>query len=361
MSSFIKDAAHRLFSGEVNKQLITSVESGAFPADLWAQVVESGFTRLFRGEDEGGIEAEWIDVYDLFHALGYHQVPAPVAETAIAHLLLAKAGVALDVDTPIALGSATSASSLRLDAGGPAARLSGQLNAVKWARHSSHALVATAAPTRQLLLVALDADAVNIMPRKDISGMPADLVVFDRAPVLACIDAPFSDLKDPLQTLGAGARAMMMVGALEFILDQSVQYAKDRVQFGKPIGKNQAIQQQLAALAGELALAYATAQTAARDLPGLHAQRSPNALFSVATAKINAGEAANTGAGIAHQVHGAIGFTYEHQLNFATRRLWAWRSDFGSTSWWARELGSAYAQAGGDAFWANLVDRVIPA
>ena len=82
-----------------------------------------------------------------------------------------------------------------------------------------------------------------------------------------------------------------------------------------------------------------------------------DARFEIAVAKVRVGEAAGVGAGIAHQTHGAIGFTYEHSLHFATRRLWSWRAEFGSESAWARELGHAVAARGADALWSDLTAR----
>jgi len=72
---------------------------------------------------------------------------------------------------------------------------------------------------------------------------------------------------------------------------------------------------------------------------------------------VRAGEAAGLGAGIAHQVHGAIGFTYEHSLHFATRRLWSWRAEFGSESQWAQVLGRAIAARGANQLWPDLTTR----
>ena len=74
----------------------------------------------------------------------------------------------------------------------------------------------------------------------------------------------------------------------------------------------------------------------------------------MATAKIRAGEAAGTGAAIAHQVHGAMGFTREYSLHQATRRLWSWRDDFGAESVWAISLGEMIAGRGADALWPTL-------
>ena len=68
-------------------------------------------------------------------------------------------------------------------------------------------------------------------------------------------------------------------------------------------------------------------------------------------AKLRVGEAAGTGAAIAHQVHGAMGFTYEHSLHHATRRLWAWREEFGNETHWATQLGHMVAERGADELW----------
>jgi acyl-CoA dehydrogenase len=80
-------------------------------------------------------------------------------------------------------------------------------------------------------------------------------------------------------------------------------------------------------------------------------------LLEAASAKIRVGEAAGEGAAIAHQVLGAIGFTKEHVLHRFTRRLWAWRDDFGNESYWAVRLGSMVAKQGADALWPMLAAR----
>ena len=69
------------------------------------------------------------------------------------------------------------------------------------------------------------------------------------------------------------------------------------------------------------------------------------------------GEAAGTGAAIAHQVHGAMGFTYEHSLHHATRRLWSWREEFGNEAVWAARLGRMVAERGADGLWPFITAR----
>jgi acyl-CoA dehydrogenase len=123
------------------------------------------------------------------------------------------------------------------------------------------------------------------------------------------------------------------------------------VQFGKPISKFQAIQHLMAQLAAETAAA-----SAAVDMAVEASVVAPDR-FAVAVAKARAGEAAGRGSAIAHQAFGAMGFTREHQLQYATRRLWAWRDEFGSEAYWQAELGRTIAAKGADRLWATLTEK----
>ena len=79
--------------------------------------------------------------------------------------------------------------------------------------------------------------------------------------------------------------------------------------------------------------------------------------LEAASAKIRSAEAAQEGAAIAHQVHGAIGFTKEHVLHRFTLRLLSWRDDFGNESHWAVELGNLVAARGANEFWPLVAAR----
>jgi acyl-CoA dehydrogenase len=154
---------------------------------------------------------------------------------------------------------------------------------------------------------------------------------------------------DELMAIGAALRAMQMAGALERVLLQTADYARTRVQFGKPIAAFQAIQQQLAVLAGHTAAAGIAAEAAIADI------EAPERLSrSAAIAKVRAGDAATAATNIAHQVHGAIGITKEHSLHFATRRLWSWRAEFGADATWAARLGRESARVGSEAYWPSV-------
>ncbi len=92
------------------------------------------------------------------------------------------------------------------------------------------------------------------------------------------------------------------------------------------------------------------AAASAVDHAAAVAERGP-ALDEIAVAKIRAGKAAGIACRIAHQVHGAMGFTQEYSLQHATRRLWAWRDEAGGEALWARRFGQRLAAGGADALW----------
>ena len=154
---------------------------------------------------------------------------------------------------------------------------------------------------------------------------------------------------ETLRAFGAAMRANQIAGALSRALEITLQYANERVQFGKPIAKFQAIQHNLAMLAAHSAAANAAADMAAE------AAANGMKLLPIAAAKARCGEAASIGAGIAHQTHGAIGFTREHMLHYFTKRLWSWRDEFGKESDWSLVIGRAAAKAGPTRIWSDIV------
>jgi acyl-CoA dehydrogenase len=140
-----------------------------------------------------------------------------------------------------------------------------------------------------------------------------------------------------------------MAGALNAALDLSVQYTRERQQFGKPLASFQAIQQQLAVFAEEAAAADMAAASAFR------AADRGEAWFEIACAKLRANQAARISISVAHQVHGAMGFTAEYRLQHLTKRLWTWGSEHGNERYWADKIGARIASRGPENFWPDLV------
>jgi acyl-CoA dehydrogenase len=138
-------------------------------------------------------------------------------------------------------------------------------------------------------------------------------------------------------------RAVQICGALEAALTLTIEFAEQRVQFGRSLSAFQAIQHLLAEMGAEAAAASAAADAAVSQVqPGQALD-----FRSVAAAKLRASLAASIVCEHAHQIHGAIGYTQEYLLARLTRRLWQWRDDFGGESYWAGELGrEALSNAG---------------
>ncbi|TVZ02294.1 hypothetical protein EAS64_26115 [Trebonia kvetii] len=213
-----------------------------------------------------------------------------------------------------------------------------------WARQSGH--VAVLAGDRVVLLrrgeFAIRA-GVNLAgePRDDVS---VDVVV----PAAQVHELPSGSPVSAraFRERAALARAALMAGAARRALELSVGYAGEREQFGRPIGRFQAVQQHLAAMAGEVLLCTAAVEAAALALDG-----GSGADVAVSAAKAVAGQAAGLVTSLAHQVHGAIGFTEEHPLRHATMRLWAWRDEAGNEEEWSAGLGQRALDAGAEGLW----------
>lgn len=182
-------------------------------------------------------------------------------------------------------------------------------------------------------------------------GEPRDSVGLINHQVSPSDFAPYPENEPSLLFWGALLRALQMTGAMRRVLELSVQYANEREQFGRPIGKFQAVQQQLSVAAGQVAAASAAAEFAARRII------SPHALYAVATAKARVGEAAGVVAAVGHQVHAAMGFTQEHTLHNSTRRLWTWRDEFGNEAHWQEKLGALACEWGRDQLWPEITAR----
>jgi acyl-CoA dehydrogenase len=129
--------------------------------------------------------------------------------------------------------------------------------------------------------------------------------------------------------------AVQMAGAMTEVFKRTLQYANDRIQFGRSIGKFQAVQHQLSLMAEQTAAASMAARMACAT-----SEPMPGPLAS-AVAKSRASEAAVLVCGVAHAVHGAIGITEEFDLQLFTRRLHAWRAQAGTESYWNERVGRA--------------------
>jgi acyl-CoA dehydrogenase len=347
--TLLADTCTRLFTAEVTPALIEAAEKGTWPAALWRELEENGLTLPQIPEAHGGAGGEWADAQVVLSAAGRFAVPLPVAETMIGAWLLSSSRLNVPMG-PITVAPVRQADTLTLARDGGSWRLGGTAARVPWGASAGHVVVLAEGEGKPMVALVKGGTA-KAEADVNLAKEPRDTLSWSGAPVLAAAAAGSDLPADALMLGGAMARSAQMAGGLEFLLAQSVKYVTERVQFGRPLASFQAIQQQLALLAGHTAAAGMAAQNA------FAAMDRGEAGFEIAVAKIRTGEASGLGAGIAHQCHGAIGFTYEHTLHFVTRRLWSWRAEFGAEPYWSERLGRDVAARGADALWPYLTSR----
>jgi acyl-CoA dehydrogenase len=213
--------------------------------------------------------------------------------------------------------------------------VSGTVGRVPWARRAER--IALVLDGR---VYAVAREDVEVHPGSNLAGEERDTVVIDRADVepQADIDA------DRLLLRGALIRVALMAGALERAGAIAIEHASQRVQFGRPIGRFQAVQAHLVTIAQQAALVGVAADAAIEQERG----------FEIAVAKLLANRATVTAGRAAHQVLGARGVTLEHPLSLETRRLWSWRSECGDVRYWSGRLGAAALHAGADRLYPSI-------
>ena len=341
------DTLTRMLEAHCPPAVVERAERGEWPVALWTTLEAAGLPLAWVPEAYGGAGATLADGFAIARIAARYAAPVPLAETLLAGWTLSQAGVCAP-GGPLCIGPTRSNDRPALD---PAGRLSGTVRRVSFASDAS-VLVVVAQRGSGSAVATVALDRSQLARGSSIAGESQDDVCLDRLIPDAVADLP-PDFGQAHRRMGAALRAQQIAGALEATLEQSVRYAGERRQFGRPIAKFQAVQHNLAMLAGEAAAAGAAADAAAAAIErfGANHERSFRA---VAAAKIRAGEAAGSGAAIGHQVHGAIGFTREYSLQQRTRRLWSWRDDFGPEAEWADALGRAVAAAGADRLWADL-------
>jgi acyl-CoA dehydrogenase len=324
-----RDTAARLFGDFATPAALEAAEAGTFPQAAWDAINESGFGLVLVPEASGGIGAGLPEAAAILLAAGEHAVPGPLLELVLGNHLLALAGREPST-APLALAFAE---------GTVAAAQPLSLRNVPWARAAQQVLVVarTAAgaglavvPARELELHAEIGDA---------SGEP-----------LARFELPSSTPWQPLAGLDFDAclrraallRGAQMMGAMRWCLERTTAYTQERKQFGREIGKFQVVQQMMAEMASAVVASHAILDAAIAD---------PDNPSMVAAARSRLGDAADIVFAHGHQVHGAIGFSYEYVLHFRTRRLMAWRDQFGTVAYWRRVLAGSFTGRKADEVW----------
>jgi acyl-CoA dehydrogenase len=347
--NLVIEQADRLLARHVTTDELARADRGEWLASMWKAVQEAGLPLALVPEAQGGVELASADALRLIRRTGYHTLPLPLAETMIAAALWAQAS-GEEIEAPLlSLAPVRADDSLIIEHAAGGYVLRGSVRRVPWGSNVAHVLlhVRDARATPHLALLA--AASVVAEPRRNLANEPRPTLKLDGVLVAEAAIRPAPPAcADGFLAFGALVRAQQMAGAIERALEHALEYAMQRKQFGRPIGKFQAVQQMLAEAAGQYAAA-----TAAADL-ALAAYGRDDFAFAAALAKARVGEAAGKVAEVCHQVFAAMGFTQEHPLHYTTRRLWAWRDEFGNETYWQAKIGEVVCARGGEALWTML-------
>jgi|TARA_B110000305_G_scaffold199240_1_gene225787 acyl-CoA dehydrogenase len=321
----IIDTAEKIFADHCQKSLLDSAEKGIFPQDLWGKIVANGFHQL--GSAGSGTDA--ADLYAFLKVCGRFSVPLPMAEVLLSNQWLSSEASEASETT---VSGSDFASIGRLN--------DTSINQVPWGRKANKVL-GVAADSHKVLV--MDAPSINEQG-SNLAGEAHDTFLLAGSErEIELEDSPFAQM--------ALARTNLMAGGLQATLDLGLQFASERSQFGRSISKFQAIQHSLAVVAAEVAAAQRAADAA------VDALGTDRFIDEVSASKARVGEAVGIVAEQVHQVHGAMGFTYEHRLHHFTRRLWAWRDEWGNEFYWQAKLGSRLAAMGADKVWGYIATR----
>ena len=360
----IHQTARDFFSANSTAEAVRELEEGGpgYSQELWKEMAGLDWLGLTYPERYGGAGAGLLDLYPIYIEMGRSIFPSPHLST-----------VVLAGETILALGSEEQKQTIlpRIAKGdlvlplavmeaageygpegvqttatpdGDGYRLRGAKTLVPYAEAAEQVLVpARTGPGRTdgvFFLVDPQADGVTVEPMDNIAGYRLYAVILEDARVSASamVGAP-GQVYGPAKAVFDRARVLQcaeIVGGGEKMLDFAVGYAKDRVQFGRPIGQYQAVQY----LCSDIAIDMHLTSLLSRQAAWLIDEGEPHAK-EVAMAKAHASKAAQHMAHQAHEVHAGAAFMLEHDLQLYTRRAKHWEFNLGDRAYHEEQVVQA--------------------
>ena len=310
-------AIEDILQDQCTPAVVRAIEAGGSPLKLWQVIEGAGFLELLASEDADGAGLPLADLFPILSSFGRYTVPVPVAQTIVARALLGS-------QFAMPAGMITLGAALR--------------------REASGAIVCSLTPYGLVadFVLARDGDALLLLPaaaaRREATGVHGSLAASLCWPnESAATQVPGAG--PLLPAFAAALYAALLSGAMTRVFEMTLQYCNDRVQFGKTLGKFQAVQHQLSIMAEHVAAAGVAAEAA------FHTDTAAPSLLAAAMAKSRTSEAAVLVASIAHALHGAIGIAEEYDLQLLTRRLHEWRIAHGSEAHWNVLIGNSVLAA----------------
>jgi acyl-CoA dehydrogenase len=312
------EAIEDILRDQCTPAVVRAIEAGGSPHELWHALTNAGFLDLLTAEEAGGAGLPLPELFSVLVHFGRYTVPLPIGQAIVARGIVAP-GVALPT------GLLTLAPALLH---GPGSTLTCPLT--PFGAFADHVL---AEDEGRLLL--LDASRARRRRAKVQHSQVATLEWED-----AGATQEVRGDAGALPSYAAALYAAMLAGAMTRVFEMTLAYCNERVQFGRALGKFQAVQHQLSVMA-ELVAATSISAEAAFQTTG----RAPH-LLRAAMGKARGSEAAVEVANSAHAMHGAIGVTEEYDLQLLTRRLHEWRMAHGSERFWNEIVGRRVLDGG---------------
>lgn len=327
MLEIVSDVFEKMCKDFVTKETVDLLEEGQWASALWQQLEDNELLKVAVTEQHGGANGDIADLLALYQLVGYYAVPAPILEHTLANFILEAVGL-----TPY-----STVTTILFDE--QYGNTNGTMHHVPWARAAQQLVVVT---KKQLMV--MDLSQATLTQATNLAAEPRDTVSFQQAEIIAQAALSKQQLQQFI-SYSTAAKLAAISGALDKAFQLTVRYSKEREQFGRPIHRFQLIQQHIAILAGEAAIATAAIENIAHGM-----ERS-----EIAFASIRLDEASKIVATSAHQVHAAIGVTYEHSLQHYTRRLWAWRDEGFTAHYWQNQLAQELLQI--EDLWAWMTTK----
>lgn len=342
-SEALSDAAHRVLSASVSSRRTVQAEAEGIDWNAWHVLVDLGLT------SSDAAQLGLREQAAVLRAIGYGAALVPYAESeCIARWFANAAGIETRPDEVLSIMIADRARA-ELDADHSSGFLLPEGAHVKWSGHADRVLVAFSEGDEHYVS-AVERAELEFERTRNLAGEPYDTCTSARVPMsFIRAVAPCHGAR-AVSTRGAFCRIAEMCGAVQRVNELTLQYAADRRQFGRPISQYQVIQSYLAEMAAEESAATAMFEVAIDALT----DDPEEGCIELAAARVRMGQTAQLICRLAHQIHGAIGFTQEYPLHLWTRRLWAWREEYGNEIEWARRLGESMISLGPSTYWERI-------
>ena len=364
--SMLRDSARGLISDKAPvshlRHLRDSKDATGFSRELWKEFAEMGFAGLLVGEEFGGSGLGCVEAGVVMEEIGRSLMPSPFLSTAVvAASALARGGSSAQKSEYLPKISAGSLlASLAIDEGAKHRPYQTELKAVRsgngFKLNGAKALVVdghvadllivaartagSAGESNGVTLFLVDPKAKGVATERTImvdahnaARIDFDNVEVDADHVLGEIDAGFGLLEGVLN-IGRGAVASEMVGLSEEVFSRTVNYLKERKQFGKAIGEFQALQHRAAQLYIDIEITRAAVLKALQTLDG----NFEHAANAVAVAKARAGTTATRAVQEGVQMHGGMGMTDQFDIGFFMKRARVCEELFGDANYHADQL-----------------------